>query len=105
MAIKRKSESAKKDPAKKRAAAESTAAADEKPISPAEEEATARFLGEPVADEEARKRWPHRYQKNQSTVHCFCVLLIELGYVYRFMTVHICSYHILRIYGFCLFMV
>ncbi|XP_047939640.1 DNA (cytosine-5)-methyltransferase CMT3-like [Salvia hispanica] len=67
MAIKRKSESAKKDPAKKRAAAESTAAADEKPISPAEEEATARFLGEPVADEEARKRWPHRYQKNQST--------------------------------------
>ncbi|KAG6417187.1 hypothetical protein SASPL_119338 [Salvia splendens] len=67
MAIKRMSESAKKDPAKKRAATESTAAADEKPTSPPEEEGTARFLGQPVADEEARKRWPHRYQKTQPT--------------------------------------
>ncbi|KAK6163736.1 hypothetical protein DH2020_000600 [Rehmannia glutinosa] len=32
-----------------------------------EEEAggVARFLDEPVLDEEARERWPHRYQKNQ----------------------------------------
>ncbi|XP_041994274.1 DNA (cytosine-5)-methyltransferase CMT3-like isoform X2 [Salvia splendens] len=67
MAIKRKSESAKKDPAKKRASTESTAVVDAKPISPAEEEGVARLLGEPVADEEARKRWPHRYQKNQPT--------------------------------------
>ncbi|PIN10956.1 DNA (cytosine-5-)-methyltransferase [Handroanthus impetiginosus] len=33
-----------------------------------EEEGVARFLGEPVPDEEARKRWPHRYQKNKSEI-------------------------------------
>ncbi|KAK6141287.1 hypothetical protein DH2020_024971 [Rehmannia glutinosa] len=35
-----------------------------------EEEAggVARFLDEPVPDEEARERWPHRYQKNQPEI-------------------------------------
>ncbi|KAI3450870.1 hypothetical protein Pfo_007535 [Paulownia fortunei] len=31
-------------------------------------EGVARFLGEPIIDEEARKRWPHRYQKNQPEI-------------------------------------
>lgn len=34
-----------------------------------EEESTCRFLGSPIPDAEARKRWPHRYGKDQSTVH------------------------------------
>lgn len=92
MANKRKSESAKKDPAavtaegsqrsKRRASPKSTAAADEKPKSPviiddgSDEESVTRFLGEPVADEEARKRWPHRYHKNQSTVRSFSLYRI-----------------------------
>nr|AVP26960.1 chromomethylase [Salvia miltiorrhiza] len=84
MANKRKSESATKDPAaataegsrrsKKPASAESTGAVDEETRIPtviddgSEDAGEALFLGEPVAGEEARKRWPHRYQKdNQST--------------------------------------
>lgn len=42
-----------------------------------EEEDNARFLGDPVPDEEARQRWPHRYQiKNPVTfthTHTYCV--------------------------------
>ncbi|KAL0369393.1 UNVERIFIED_CONTAM: DNA (cytosine-5)-methyltransferase CMT3 [Sesamum angustifolium] len=38
-----------------------------------EEGGDARFLGKPVPEEEARKRWPHRYQKNQSeTIQARC---------------------------------
>ncbi|KAG8387340.1 hypothetical protein BUALT_Bualt02G0011300 [Buddleja alternifolia] len=33
-----------------------------------EDDVDARFLGEPVPAEEARQRWPHRYQKNQQEV-------------------------------------
>lgn len=75
--------SAKVDPAtatvedihrsKKRESPESTAVVDVNPKIPvetdavSEEESAVRFMGEPVADEEARNRWPHRYQKARET--------------------------------------
>ncbi|KAH6803554.1 chromomethylase 3 [Perilla frutescens var. frutescens] len=80
---KRKSGSAKKDPdtaaaedsrlSKKLASPKPEASVDEKPASPvamdegSDDDSVARFLGEPVSDEEARNRWPHRYQKNRET--------------------------------------
>lgn len=33
-----------------------------------DDEGETRFLGEPVPDEEARKRWPHRYQKDNKVM-------------------------------------
>ncbi|KAL1544610.1 DNA (cytosine-5-)-methyltransferase [Salvia divinorum] len=102
MAIKRNSESAEKDSAtattegshrsKRRPSPESTLPVDENPITPvlidhgSENERVPRFLGEPFASGEARKRWPHRYDKNHSTeiVQAKCHFLrAEVdGYIY-----------------------
>lgn len=118
--------SAKVDPAtataedihrsKKRESPESTAVVDENPKIPveiddvSEEESAVRFLGEPVADEEARKRWPHRYQKTSGTVHGCCLnfhmRLIVLGFACY---MGVCVLHKIlsmrRLDEFCLFMV
>lgn len=31
-----------------------------------------KFIGDPIPDEEARQRWPQRYQVAVSTLFCFC---------------------------------
>lgn len=56
-----------------------------------EEEDNARFLGDPVPDEEARQRWPHRYQnKNPVTVtHTHTHIVYTSVFVY--IRVNICT--------------
>lgn len=54
---------------KKRASSEKA----KSPVAVDSEGEDCKFLGYPVPDAEARKRWPHRYQKDPSTVHSFCL--------------------------------
>lgn len=61
MASKRKSDTVSSVQKKERRR-KTTVVKEEEPI---EEYEDARFLGEPVPDDEARRRWPHRY-RNQA---------------------------------------
>lgn len=103
--------SAKVDPAtataedihrsKKRESPESTAVVDENPKIPvetdavSEEESAVRFLGEPVADEEARNRWPHRYQKARETVLLTAVSIFHMRLNVLGFTCYMCACFVL----------
>jgi hypothetical protein len=51
------------------------------------EESEAKFIGEPVPDEEARQRWPKRYtEKVYIHIHCTHRILIRIYCLTRFCT-------------------